>query len=117
MRVKPIITLALLTLVALIQACSASKQTTFMKDYKLQAVTYRITDPQIEKIVSEAQGRSLLKKGQSYSNERLGKERDRLHELVRKKVYENFDKNFIHFDVDTTLASKRYVVETIIGTR
>jgi len=72
-------------------------------------IFYNIPDQKVADLVSKNISLSLIKKGDAYDQDKLGKERDRIDLLLKDNGYYDFSKQFIDFSVDTL--SKKYKIK------
>ncbi len=72
-------------------------------------VFYNIPDNRVAELVAKNKGLSLIKKGDPYNQDKLGKERDRVVQLLKDNGFYDFSKQFIDFSVDTL--SKKYKIK------
>src|SRR6185369_15664996 len=72
-------------------------------------VFYNIPDRHVSDLVTKKSALSLIKKGDPYDLDKLGKERDRVDQLLKDNGYYDFSKQFIDFSVDTL--SKKYKIK------
>ena len=85
------------------------------KAYKINNVVFQINDPNIRNKILNSKKTTLLKKGTRYNEVKFEKERDRITSLLRNKGYFEFNKNYISFDVDTTIGNHNVDVKIKIG--
>jgi len=67
----------------------------------IDSVFYELSDPNLQKIAKANLAQSFLKKGNTYSNQIINNELDRLVELFRNNGYYNFTKEKIFAEIDT----------------
>jgi len=70
--------------------------------FTFDTIFYNIPDEKVLKIVSKNSSTSLLKKGDAYDQDNLGKERDRIDQLLKDHGFYDFSKQFIDFRADTS---------------
>lgn len=73
------------------------------KPYKLDSIFYQIDDPAVDSVIMVHKSDALIKKGQVYNEENLSNERDRMDLLLKDNGYYDFSKQYIEYNVDTTL--------------
>jgi hypothetical protein len=78
--------------------------------YRIAEKNYFIPDPRINRIVREDTANSLVKSGFLIDKEVLGLERDRITTLLRNNGYYNFSREYIYFEIDSTLGAHRVKV-------
>ena len=83
--------------------------------FKYSSVGYSIPDTAILRLVKSAEANTLLKAGDNYDEELLTQERDRLEELLRNRGYYEFRKQYIFFDVDSSLKAHAVQLKTVIS--
>lgn len=71
--------------------------------YKILKVDYNIEDYVIESIVVRDSANSLLKIGKLFDSDVLQMERERISYLLKNKGYYNFMKEYIYYEVDSSL--------------
>jgi len=74
------------------------------KAYYINKIDYYIFDKRIADIVAKDSTNRLVKPGQKYDGELINSERNRLTLLLRENGYYNFRREFIYFEVDTSLS-------------
>ncbi len=77
------------------------------KSFTLREINYIINDTEIEKIVSETYGETLLEEGMQLSEKILDLEAERIADILRERGYYNFTKNFFFFEADTLAGDNR----------
>ncbi len=82
--------------------------------YVIDSIFYLIPDVEVKKLVECASDKTHLRKGEGYSQENLTKERDRLNDLMLNNGYYDFNRQFINFQVDTTLLGRRKVAVGVV---
>ena len=70
----------------------------------IHKVDYYIFDKRIADIVANDSAKRLVKPGQKYDGELINAERNRLTLLLRNNGYYNFRRDYIYFEVDTSLS-------------
>lgn len=82
--------------------------------YLIRNISYQINDARVSKIVNQDIEKSLLKNGNIFDVEVLEEERERVARLLKDEGFYKFAEEFIHYKIDTTLASKKADIEFII---
>ncbi len=82
--------------------------------YTVDSVFYSIQDTLLYRKVLAAGSFSLVKSGVRFDRDILEDEQARLSMLLRNQGYYQFNKNFIFFEADTSLGSKRVALEVKI---
>lgn len=70
--------------------------------YLVDNMKYDIEDKTIEKLLKDNDQLGIIRKGQVFSVNRLNDERKRITEFLTNNGYYFFNKEFIHFDVDSS---------------
>lgn len=71
--------------------------------YRLDSIFYNSPDSLIGDLIKKKEAKQALKKGDQYDEDNFGKERERIDILLRDQGYYAFNRQYIDFDVDTTL--------------
>ncbi|MBG9377801.1 M56 family metallopeptidase [Panacibacter sp. DH6] len=79
--------------------------------YILSQVSYAIPDAQVAMIVKQAESKSFLQTGKTFSIALIKNERDRLKTLLQRSGYKTVDNNAITFLIDSTLSNNHFSVE------
>ncbi len=82
--------------------------------YTIDTVFYNIPDSKVKKFIQKSRVSSLLKKGEPYDQDNLGKERDRIDLLLKDNGFYDFSKQFIDFSLDTSQRKNKIVIQTEI---
>lgn len=82
--------------------------------HKIDTLFYDVNDTTILALLKENQHASLLSVGKNYDADLFASERDRVDNLVKDNGYYDFSKQYVQFNIDTTLANRGVAVETII---
>ncbi|MDQ3192560.1 MAG: BamA/TamA family outer membrane protein [Bacteroidota bacterium] len=86
--------------------------------YKLEQISYSISDPKLAQYVKEdAKRASLFKPGENYDEEIIIKERERIVKMLQNRGYFYFVKEFIHFKIDTAIGNKKVHIDLEIKNR
>lgn len=75
------------------------------KPYTFRNTSYELKDSQLEYYVLSDAPSTLIKKGDNYDVEILQKERDRITNVLRNDGYFLFSKEYIYFEIDSTLGT------------
>jgi outer membrane protein insertion porin family len=78
--------------------------------YFLDSIFYQINDSSIFKLIAANKEATLLKKGDRYDQENFTHERDRVDLLLKDNGYYDFSRQYIEFEIDTTLRKERRVI-------
>ncbi|MFO7879560.1 MAG: BamA/TamA family outer membrane protein [Bacteroidota bacterium] len=70
--------------------------------YRINNLTYDISDPFVKDIILSDTSNSLVKEGMIFDSEKLLKERDRIVQVMKNKGYYYFSDENIHYYADTT---------------
>ena len=83
------------------------------RPYSIRTIFYQIHDDLLSYyVLSEVSG-SLIQQGNNYDADDLQKERDRLTKVLRNEGYYTFSKEYIYYEVDTSLGTRQ--VDITIG--
>ncbi len=80
----------------------------------LSELAYNIPDANVNRIVKEAQNKSLLQVGKPFTITLIKNERDRLKSLLENSGYNNIGSHAITFLIDSTLVNNSFAVEVNI---
>lgn len=75
--------------------------------YTFNKIEYKISDPTIKQFIVSDTANSLLVKGNNYDVDVLQKERDRITNFLNNKGYYLFTKDYIYYEIDTTIGNKK----------
>ncbi len=75
--------------------------------YKINKVEYEIPDQDIRFYVLYNKDKSLLKEGRNFNAYTLEEERDRISNLLKNNGYFEFNKEYIYFEVDSTIGNHK----------
>lgn len=78
--------------------------------YTIDSIFYRIQDSTIARIMHEHIDKSVVKKGDRYSQEKLSQERERIDYLMKDNGYFDFSRQYVDFSVDTAMLGQRRIV-------
>ncbi|MGC9470791.1 MAG: BamA/TamA family outer membrane protein [Bacteroidales bacterium] len=81
--------------------------------YTLRELNYRFEDPTLEEVVLADSAQTLLKPGVRYEQDLLQEERQRLETFLKNRGYFNFSKEYIYFEVDSTVGNHQ--VDVFLG--
>jgi len=98
----------------LISCTSLKQHTSLNKDYTLDHVILDVKDNKTEKLLKDNVTKSAFKKGQTINTSIFVKERKRITKLIRKNQNADFSETKISFEIDTTFATKKYSITTIV---
>lgn len=82
--------------------------------YKIAEVSFSIEDVQTLKAVKTSVKNSLLSKGSPYQVDVIEEERSRLTSSMRDQGYYDFQKEFIYYRIDSTLANNQVSIKQVI---
>jgi outer membrane protein assembly factor BamA len=75
------------------------------KPYYFNEISYELTEQtHIDSLIKATQYQSLLQKGSRYNKDNIEKERERINKLLRNNGYMGFNREYITFSADTTIA-------------
>ncbi len=83
--------------------------------YHIKTINYQIEDSSLKQALLSKGEKSLLEAGMQYDAYLLDDERERITEILRNTGYYYFNKEFIRYDVDSTLGNKEMEVRLIIS--
>ena len=75
--------------------------------YTINKLEYKIADDTLKKFVVADSIHSLLAKGKNYDVDILQQERDRITTVLNNNGYYLFTKDFIFYEIDTTIGNKK----------
>lgn len=82
--------------------------------YTINNITQNIQDSSIKALINKDTSLILLKKGNQYQSKIISQERDRITELLNRRGFYRFSKEFITFSIDTNLSCNCLNINTII---
>lgn len=74
--------------------------------YRLKSMEYFIEDSLMLSYIQKSQEENIIKAGDLYNVFRLDDERDRITKILRNNGYYYFGRDFVYFEVDSSLQSK-----------
>lgn len=81
------------------------------------AYTYLVCpQKELKSILIRHTPESILKKGARYSDDVLSRERERITNLLKSEGYFLFSRNYVYFEVDSTLSNGGVHIRTVIST-
>lgn len=83
--------------------------------YKIRTINYQIKDRRLSREIRSADPGTLVAVGNRLDYTILDKERDRITTHLRDKGYHFFSKEFIYFDIDTTVGNMQ--VDLVMGVK
>lgn len=81
--------------------------------YMIDSVFYRIADSTVYALIRQDERNSLIRKGARYREENFTLERERIDLYLKDNGYYDFSRQYIDFDIDTTLLDDRKVAVMI----
>ncbi len=82
--------------------------------YTIRDIQYQIPDQHLEGFVIADTANSLIKRGDKYDSDVLHQERQRITRHLKNEGFFNFTRDFIFFQVDSTLQNHQIDLEVII---
>lgn len=82
--------------------------------YIIDSISYRIADSTIDSLILASERNSFIRKGQRYREENFTKERERIDLYLKDNGYYDFSRQYVDFDVDTSMLDNRRVAVKII---
>jgi outer membrane protein assembly factor BamA len=77
--------------------------------YIIDSIQYRIPDSTIYRLLRESERTSLIRKGERYQEDNFTQERERIDLYLKDNGYYDFSRQYIDFDIDTTLLGDRKI--------
>ena len=77
------------------------------KPYMVRRVYRNVEDYSLYKLLEKDAVNSLVKQGKAFSSTTLVEERERLTNLLRSNGFYDFNREYIYFDLDSTLGNKQ----------
>ncbi len=84
------------------------------KAHTIDTIFYSIKDSAVYKLIKKNESASLLEKNSNYDADKFSEERDRLDNLFKNNGYYDFTKQYIEFNIDTTLSNEGVAVEMVV---
>ncbi|MCF8366852.1 MAG: hypothetical protein K9H16_13775, partial [Bacteroidales bacterium] len=84
------------------------------RPYKVNGISYRISDPELSRIISDDAINSKVTTGINYSADDLDHERSRISSLLRNEGYFYFSPEFVFFEIDSAFKNHTLKVYTNI---
>jgi outer membrane protein insertion porin family len=69
--------------------------------YYYDSVSYDVADSVVGKIIDQNKSEKLVKKGDTFDQDKLNKERERIDLLLKDHGYFDFSRQYVDFDIDT----------------
>lgn len=85
--------------------------------YSIRKISYLIPDPEIKYLILKNNSYSLLDTGQVYNAYTFEEERNRLANILKNEGYYAFNKEYVYFEVDTTIGHNQLDVTVNISNR
>jgi outer membrane protein insertion porin family len=82
--------------------------------YAIDTIFYRVRDTAVFNIIKRHENNSAIKPGQRYQEKHLSSERERIDLLMKDNGYYDFSRQYIDFDVDTTMRGNKKIAMMII---
>lgn len=77
--------------------------------YMIDSIFYRISDSTVHELVMRTNRNSLIKQGERYREDNFTQERERIDLYLKDNGYYDFSRQYIDFNVDTTLIDGKKV--------
>ena len=90
-----------------------SYETKLWNQFLIDSIKYDINDNSIKMLLEKNEEVSFLIKGMPYDEQKINKERARIYNVLSDNGYYKFDKKFITFDLDTTIAKRNGLWVTV----
>ena len=81
--------------------------------YMIDSIFYRISDSTVYNLIRLSEKNSLIKKGDRYREENFTLERERLDLYLKDNGYYDFSRQYVDFDIDTTLLNNKRIAVMI----
>ncbi|HET9486962.1 MAG TPA: hypothetical protein VFO54_05990, partial [Chryseosolibacter sp.] len=81
--------------------------------YIIDSIFYRVSDTTIFKLLRVADRSRLIRKGERYREDNFSGERERIDLLLKDNGYYDFSRQYVDFDIDTTLLENRRIAVMI----
>lgn len=82
--------------------------------YRYREINYTVEGDKVERIIRDNLGKSLIGEGDIYNVYTLDDERDRLTRILRNNGYYFFSKDFVSYQIDSSLNSKQMDVDVVV---
>ncbi|MFZ6012646.1 MAG: hypothetical protein ACOYXT_20040 [Bacteroidota bacterium] len=82
--------------------------------YIIDTLFYRISDSAVYALVKQHENESLIKRGERYREDNLTAERERLDLLMKDNGYYDFSRQYIDFEVDTSMMQDKRTAMMVI---
>jgi hypothetical protein len=82
--------------------------------YRIKDLSIRIKDDSIKSLVGQNNEEAIIKSGEIFNSNQLDKERSRIESLLNENGYFAFSKDYIYFEVDTSLKSRMANITMVI---
>jgi outer membrane protein insertion porin family len=69
--------------------------------YRYDTISHDIADTVVRKLFERTSAASLIRKGDQFDQDKIGKERERIDLLLKNHGYYDFSRQYINFDIDT----------------
>ncbi|MCF8327872.1 MAG: BamA/TamA family outer membrane protein [Bacteroidales bacterium] len=87
------------------------------RPYRIRNVEYQVEDSTLKPAIEASMEKSLLRQGEIYSVEDFKNERERITSFLKNNGYYYFNKNFIEFQVDSTVGNQKLDVYMQVNNR
>ena len=85
--------------------------------YTLDSLILKSPDTLLTAIIKSDEENSQLKEGDIYDSDKIGNERVRIENLLKNNGYYDFNRQYVDFQVDTTIGDHNVAVRTTIKSR
>lgn len=82
--------------------------------YRIDSIVYLSDDSTILNLVQRNPKERLIKEDQVYDQDKLGSERERIENLLKNSGYYDFSRQYVEFEVDSTIGERAVKVYTVI---
>ncbi len=80
----------------------------------IDSLIYSVDNPGIDSLIQATNEESFLKEGERYDQDNLVSERNRIEELLQNNGYYAFSRQYINYNIDTTIGDHGVAVDLVI---
>ncbi|HEX8547326.1 MAG TPA: POTRA domain-containing protein, partial [Cytophagaceae bacterium] len=78
--------------------------------FKINQVNYNVKDSVVANIILQSNKDIKIKIGENYDEGKISEERERINKLLKNTGYYDFTRQYIFFEIDTTIESKKTAI-------
>ncbi len=82
--------------------------------YRIDSIAYLIDDTTVLNLINQRPRARVIKPGRIYDQDELGRERERVENLLKNNGYYDFSRQYIEFQVDSTIGNREVMVYAVI---